>query len=227
MADTQLRPQARRRARPGRTLRPAALALAAGLGAVCCGGAHGASPGAVEVPQPAVAASTALPGLEPPPNPGSAATVRDAGAASPSSADDLASANARWLPACAPAQPGRPPVVRVGDAGQGAALEPVRRVLRRDASAEVARCAAEARKGQPKLEGVVLMRFVVTAEGALSGASVLVSPGDDALHACLASAIERPKVPKIAEGNTTVSGVPVVLCADGRVLLWPDGPTRP
>jgi hypothetical protein len=118
--------------------------------------------------------------------------------------------------------PGQPPVVHVGAPGQGLPFEPIRRVLRRDASREIAQCVAEARKGQPDLKGTVLVQFVVASDGAITGARVLVGPGGDALHACLVNALQKPKIPKVTEGNLTLSAVPVVLCADGRTLVWPD-----
>ena len=204
--------------------RLAPLVLAAGLAAARCGGELGAHEGAVQPSPTTPATSDAAPADA------AITLVRapdDGGAASPSNVDEQAEANARWLVACAPTVPGQPPVVHVEAPGQGLPFEPIRRVLRRDANQEIAQCVAEARKGQPELKGTVLVRFVAAPDGTITGARVLVGPGSDALHACLVGALQRPKVPKVTEGNVTLSAVPVVLCADGRTLVWPELPRRP
>ncbi len=204
----------------------ATLALATGLAAARCGGGLGARDGAAQrSPRSGApsgdASETAAPAES------ARAIVRtpdDAGIADPPTVDEQAEANARWLAACAPTVAGQPPVVHVDAPGQGLAFEPIRRVLRRDAAGQVAQCVDDARKGAPRLKGAVLVRFVATPDGTLTGARVLVGPGDDAFHACLVDALRKPKVPKVGEANVTVSGVPVVLCADGRTLLWPARP---
>lgn len=141
--------------------------------------------------------------------------------------DEQAEANARWLVACAPTVPGQPPVVHVEAPAQGIPFEPIRRALRRDASTEIAQCVATARTGQPGLKGAVLVRFVAAPDGTITEGRVLVGPGNDTFHACLVDALQKPKVPKVTEGNLTLSWVPVVLCADGRTLVWPELPRRP
>lgn len=141
--------------------------------------------------------------------------ARDGGGVA-SHVDEQAEANARWLVACAPTVPGQPPVVHVEAPGQGIPFEPIRRALRRDASTEIAQCVATARTGQPELKGAVLVRFVAAPDGTLTEGRVLVGPGNDTFHACLVDALQKPKVPKVTEGNLTLSSVPVVLCADGR-----------
>ena len=204
--------------------RLAPLVLVAGLAAARCGGALGAHEGVVPPSPTAPATSDAAP-ADAAPADAALALVRtpdDGGAAIPSTVDEQAEANARWLVACAPTVPGQPPVVHVEAPGQGLPFEPIRRVLRRDANREIAQCVAEARKGQPALKGTVLLRFVAASDGTITGARVLVGPGGDTLHACLVDALQKSKIPKVTEGNLTLSAVPVVLCADGRTLVWPD-----
>ena len=207
--------------KPNGSAQPRGLALLV-LAAARCGGGLGAHEGAV-VPLPPPTSNAA---------PADAAITLarapdDGGVASPSNLDEQAEANARWLVACAPTVPGQPPVVHVEAPGQGIPFEPIRRVLRRDASTEIAQCVTEARKGQPELNGAVLVRFVAAPDGTITGARVLVGPGNDTFDACLVDALQKPKVPKVAEGNVTLSSVPVVLCADGRTLVWPELPRRP
>jgi hypothetical protein len=114
------------------------------------------------------------------------------------------------------------PTLRIDPPGQGPPFEAVRRVLRRDAGREVERCAREARGRSKDLQGVVLTRFVVSPEGKMDSAEVLVGVGDTTWHACLTEALRKPKLPKVTEGRLTLSKVPIVLCPDGRTLLWPD-----
>jgi outer membrane biosynthesis protein TonB len=233
----------RRRRWPRSTARALAPWLLGVVGAACGTGSATVAGSATSVPQAASAGSSlvaASSALAAPPRAadtaGSAASAAatasaadagasgdDGGAASPIS--ELEQANARWLPACAAgAKPGAVPVIKRQEPSVGFPFETVRAMLIRAARAPIEACGKEARGRAPDLNGTVLVRFKLPNGGALEQVEVVRGVGDAALHQCLVGALARAKVADLGHPGATVSNVPIVVCPDGRTLLWPDLP---
>jgi len=153
----------------------------------------------------------------------------DGGDAAAAGSTDLASANARWLPACDTAanQGGRAssiPTVKLDDATVEFPFRSVRALLAKGARPAIEQCVAAARKRSADLTGVVLVKFSLPDGGGLSNAQIVRGVGDGELHSCLLGALTHAKTPDLQAHGITLSNVPVVVCPNGRALFWPDPP---
>jgi hypothetical protein len=146
----------------------------------------------------------------------------------PNGATELDQANARWLPACAVAvKPGALPVVKQHEPTFGFPFETVRRMVIRAARVPIEACGRAVRGRAPDLSGVVLVRFKLPKGGALEQVEVVRGIGDTALHQCVVGALAQAKIADLGHPGATVSNVPIVVCPDGRTLLWPELPPAP
>lgn len=137
----------------------------------------------------------------------------------------------RWLLACgsdasahargATSAEARVPSLRTDAPETPAAAEPIRRALHRGAREPLAVCAARARGVVSERGRVALTRLVVSPAGGFESVELQEGTGDLALDRCLVAALSRAPTPSVSEARVTLSNVPIVLCSDGRIRVWP------
>ncbi len=147
------------------------------------------------------------------------ATVEPAGSAPAAAAPGVRTvASARATPdvdlrvptdACAP----RDAPLRSSE-GSLSDIEVLPVLLRRVLGAGVRACLAEAHARDPSIEGLLVLSFGMKPEGGIAGTSVGAGVGDAELHRCVERVFDTTPTPQIMSGR--VSGLRLVLCADGR-----------